>query len=161
METKQYVAEIEKSAKVAESLAALNAYKVSTIRESKDAELIAAQNELAKARENYKKVVNNVMLADELYNNLQTECVRLAVSEFAHTHNCLNFAVWFDANDKDIQTSVIDTPAKLGAKIKELHENFAKGAKVARKKSATKAELAEELQRRLAEIEALKAELAK
>ena len=161
METRQYVAEIEKSAKVAESLAALNAYKVSSIRESKDAELIAAQTELTRARENYKKVVNNVMLADELYNNLQTECVRLAVSEFAHTHNCLNFAAWFDANGKDKQTGVIDTPSKLGAKVKELHENFAKGAKVARKKAATKAELAEELQRRLAEIEALKAELAK
>ena len=161
METKQYVAEIEESAKVAESLAILNAYKVSTIRESKDAGLIAAQTELSKARENYKKVVNNVMLADELYNNLQTECVRLAISEFAHKHNCKNFALWFDENGKDIQTSVIDTPARLGAKVKELHENFAKGAKIARKKAATKAELAEELQRRLAEIEALKAELAK
>ena len=161
METKQYVAEIEKSTKVAESLATLNAYKVSTIRESKDAELIAAQTELARARENYKKVVNNVMLADDLYKNLQTECVRLAVSEFAHTHNCKNFAVWFDENGKDKQTAVIDTPAKLGAKAKELHDTFAKGAKVARKKAATKAELAEELQRRLAEIEALKAELAK
>ena len=161
METKSYVADIEKSAKVAESLAALNAYKLSTIKESKDAELIAAQTELAKARENYKKVVNRVMLEDSLYNNLQTECVRLAVSEFSHTHNCKNFAVWFDANGKDTQTAVIDSPAKLGAKVKELHETFAKGAKVARKKSATKAELAEELQRRLAEIEQLKAELAK
>ena len=161
METKIYVAEVEKSAKVAESLAALNAYKLSTIRESKDAELIAAQTELTKARENYKKVVNRVMLDDPLYNNLQTECVRLAVSEFSHTHNCKNFAVWFNANGKDEQTTVIDTPAKLGAKVKDLHENFAKGAKVARKKSVTKAELAEELQRRLAEIEKLKAELAK
>lgn len=139
----------------------LNAYKVSTIKESKDAELIAAQTELAKARENYKKAVNRVMLEDSLYNNLQTECVRLAISEFAHAHNCKNFAVWFDENGKDEQTSVIDTPAKLGAKVKELHENFTKGAKVVRKKAATKTELAEELQRRLAEIEKLKAELAK
>lgn len=43
METKIYVAEVEKSTKVAESLAAFNAYKVSTIRESKDVELVAAQ----------------------------------------------------------------------------------------------------------------------
>ncbi len=161
METKLYVSEVENSAKVAESLSALNAYKVSTIRESQNAELIAAQNELAKARENYKKVVNNVMLTDNLYNNLQTECVRLAVSEFAHKHNCKNFAVWFDENGKDKQVSVIDTPAKLGAKVKELHENFTKGTKVARKKAATKAELAEELAKRLAEIEVIKAELAK
>ena len=161
METKQYVAEIEKSAKVAESLAALNAYKVSTIRESKNVKLLEAKDELDKARAQYNNAVLNVMLSDDLYSKLQTECVRLAVSEFAHTHNCKNFAVWFDENGKDIQTSVIDTPARLGAKVKELHENFAKGAKVARKKAATKAELAEELQRRLAEIEALKAELAK
>lgn len=161
MDTKSYVAEIEKSANVANSLSALNAYKIGTLKESRKPELIEAQKKLAQARDNYKNVVNSLMLSDELYNNLQTECVRLAVSEFAHKHNCKAFAVWFDANGKDLQTCVIDTPAKLGAKVKELHENFAKGEKVARKKAATKADLAEELQKRLAEIEALKAELAK
>lgn len=141
METKVYVSEVKESAKCSSALEVLNAYKVALLKESKDSKLLEATKALEAAKVAYQKAAKNVVLGDRDYNNLQTECVRAAVSEFSHTHKLPNFAVWFDDNEKDTQTAIIDTPQKLGSHLKDLHENFAKGAKVARKRAKTAAEL--------------------
>lgn len=141
METKVYVSEIKESAKCSTALDVLNAYKVALLKESKDPKLLEATKALEAAKVAYQKAANNVVLGDSEYNNLQTECVRAAVSEFSHTHKLPNFATWFDDNGKDTQTSIIDTPQKLGSHLKTLHDNFAKGAKVARKRAKTAREL--------------------
>lgn len=141
METKAYVSEVKESAKCSSALEVLNAYKVALLKESKDPKLLEAAKALESAKVAYQKAANNVVLGDSEYNNLQTECVRAAVSEFTHAHNTPNFATWFDDNSKDTQVTIIDTPQKLGSHLKELHESFAKGAKVARKRAKTAAEL--------------------
>lgn len=141
METKAYVSEVKESIKCSSALDVLNAYKVALLKESKDSKLLEAAKALEAAKVAYQKAAKNVVLGDRDYNNLQTECVRAAVSEFSHTHKLPNFAVWFDDNEKDTQTTIIDTPQKLGSHLKDLHENFTKGAKVARKRSKTAAEL--------------------
>lgn len=141
METKVYVSEVKESAKCSVALEVLNAYKVALLKESKDSKLLDAAKALETAKAAYQKAANNVVLGDSEYNNLQTECVRSAVSEFAHTHQTPNFATWFDDNGKDTQIAIIDTPQKLGSHLKELHESFAKGAKVARKRAKTAREL--------------------
>lgn len=141
METKAYVSEVKESVKCSSALDVLNAYKVALLKESKDSKLLAATKALEAAKVAYQKAAKDVVLGDIDYLNLQTECVRAAVSEFSHTHKLPNFAVWFDDNEKDTQTAIIDTPQKLGSHLKDLHENFAKGAKVARKRAKTAAEL--------------------
>lgn len=141
METKAYVLEVKDSAKCSVALEVLNAYKVALLKESKDSKLLEAAKALEAAKVAYQKAANNVVLGDSEYNNLQTECVRTAVSEFSHAHKLPNFAIWFDDNEKDTQTAIMDTPQKLGSHLKELHDNFAKGAKVARKRAKTAAEL--------------------
>lgn len=141
METKSYVLEVKESVKCSSALDVLNAYKVALLKESKDSKLLEAAKALEAAKVAYQKAAKDVVLGDRDYNNLQTECVRAAVSEFSHTHKLPNFAVWFDDNEKDTQTAIIDTPQKLGSHLKDLHENFAKGAKVARKRAKTAAEL--------------------
>lgn len=141
METKVYVSEVKESVKCSSALDVLNAYKVALLKESKDSNFIEATKALEAAKVAYQKAAKNVVLGDRYYNNLQTECVRAAVSEFSHTHKLPNFAVWFDDNEKDTQTTIIDTPQKLGSHLKDLHENFTKGAKVARKRAKTAAEL--------------------
>ena len=97
------------------------------------------------------------MLADTAYCNLQTECVRTAVSEFSRTHNLPNFFSWFDNNGKDKQTSIIDSLQRLGSKLSDLHHKFADGAKVARKKT----ESITDLQKQIAELQAKLAEAQK
>lgn len=141
METKVYVSEVKESIKCSSALDVLNAYKVALLKESKDSKLIEATKALEAAKVAYQKAAKDVVLGDRDYNKLQTECVRAAVSEFSHTHKLPNFAVWFDDNEKDTQTTIIDTPQKLGSHLKDLHENFTKGAKVARKRAKTAAEL--------------------
>ena len=141
METKVYVSEVKESVKCSTALEVLNAYKVALLKESKDSKLLEATKALEAAKVAYQKAANGVVLGDSEYNNLQTECVRAAVSEFSHTHKLPNFATWFDDNNKDDQTSIIDTPQKLGSHLKDLHDNFTKGAKVARKRAKTAAEL--------------------
>lgn len=141
METKAYVSEVKESVKCSSALEVLNAYKVALLKESKDSKLLEAAKALEAAKVAYQKAANNVVLGDSEFNNLQTECVRAAVSEFSHAHKLPSFAVWFEDNEKDTQTAIIDTPQKLGSHLKSMHDSFAKGAKVARKRAKTARDL--------------------
>ncbi len=158
METKTYVAEVSKNEKTQNVLSTLNAYKVELLKESKDSKLIEAAKALEIAKENYKKESTRVVLADKGFNDLQTAAVRTTVSEFSHTHNLPNFFAWLDANGKDTQNVIIDTPQKLGSHLKSLHEAFAAGNKVARKKKATLSELQAQMAALQAQMAALQGE---
>lgn len=140
MDIKDYVSEIIKSGKTPEVLATLNAYKSELLKETKDSKLVETAKALEDARVAYKRESTRVVLADKGYNDLQTLAVRTTVSEFAHTHNLPSFFAWFDNNGKDNQVEIIDTPKKLGSHLKSLHDSFAAGNKVAKKK-ATLSEL--------------------
>lgn len=159
MDTKKYVAEISANENVVLSLSALNQYKSELLTNCKDSEYLEAKKAFEAAKVALKKQENKVILGNELYLNLQTECVRTAVSEFSHTHKLPSFFAWLDTNGKDTQTRIIDTPQKLGSKLKDLHDTFAAGSKVARKKKASIDDLQAqilELQKKLAEAQGVK-----
>lgn len=145
-----YVSECKKSAVLAQSLDVLNSYRKKLLSETTDSELVAAKKELEAARTKYNKLATKYVLADSAYCNLQTECVRAAVSEFSRTHNLPNFFAWFDTNGKDKQTNIIDSLQRLGSKLSDLHHKFVGGAKVAKKKSET----ITDLQAQIAELQA-------
>ena len=145
-----YVNECKKSAVLSQSLEVLNSYRKKLLSETTDSELVAAKKELESARAKYNKFATKYVLADTAYCNLQTECVRAAVSEFSRNHNLLNFFAWFDTNGKDKQNSIIDSLQRLGSKLSELHHKFAGGAKVAKKKSET----ITDLQKQIADLQA-------
>ena len=94
------------------------------------------------------------MLSDESYCNLQTEVVRSAVSEYSRRHKLPNFFKWFDDNGKDVQTTIIDSLQRLGSKLCALHQAFASGAKVAKKKSESISDLRKQLEELQAKLEA-------
>ena len=152
-----YVSECKGSAVLAQSLDVLNSYRKKLISETTDSDLIAAKKELESARAKYNKLATNYVLSDESYCNLQTEVVRSAVSEFSRKHKLPNFFAWFDDNGKDKQTSIIDSLQRLGSKLCALHQAFASGAKVAKKKS----ESISDLQKQIAELQAKLAEAQK
>lgn len=145
-----YVSECKGSAVLAQSLVVLNSYRKKLLSECKDSEVVNAKKELDKARERYNKLATNYVLSDESYCNLQTECVRSAVSEFSRKHKLPNFFAWFDNNGKDKQSKIIDSLQRLGSKLCELHQSFTSGAKVARKKT----ESISDLQKQIAELQA-------
>lgn len=145
-----YVSECKKSAVLAQSLEVLNSYRKKLLSECKESEVVDAKKALDVARERYNKLATNYVLSDSAYCNLQTECVRSAVSEFARTHNLPAFFAWFDTNGKDKQSKIIDSLQRLGSKLCELHQNFASGNKVAKKKSET----ITDLQAQIAELQA-------
>lgn len=145
-----YVSECRGSAILAQSLEVLSSYRKKLLSECKESEVVDAKKALDVARERYNKLATNYVLSDESYCNLQTECVRSAVSEFARTHNLPAFFAWFDTNGKDKQSRIIDSLQRLGSKLCELHQNFASGAKVAKKKS----ESITDLQKQIAELQA-------
>ena len=153
MDIKDYVGEIIKSGKTPEVLATLNAYKSELLKESRDSKLVEAAKVLEAAKVAYKRESTRVVLADKGYNDLQTVAVRTTVSEFAHAHNLPAFFSWFENNGKDTQDGIIDTPQKLGSHLKSLHDSFAAGNKVAKKKKATLTELQ-------AQMAALQAQMA-
>lgn len=152
-----YVNECKKSAVLAQSLEVLNSYRKKLLSETTDSGLVAAKKELENARAKYNKLATNYVLSDSAYCNLQTECVRTAVSEFSHAHNLPNFFAWFDNNGKDKQTTIIDSLQRLGSKLSDLYRKFADGAKVARKKT----ESISDLQKQIAELQAKLAEAQK
>lgn len=152
-----YVSECKKSAVLSQSLEVLNSYRKKLLSETTDSGLVAAKKELENARAKYNNLATEYVLADTAYCNLQTECVRTAVSEFSRTHNLPNFFSWFDNNGKDNQTSIIDSLQRLGSKLSDLHHKFADGAKVARKKT----ESITDLQKQIAELQAKLAEAQK
>ena len=145
-----YVKECKESAILAESLETLNDYRKKLLSECKDKEVVDAKKALESARANYNKLATKYVLSDESYCNLQTECVRSAVSEFSRRHKLPNFFAWFDNNNKDVQTTIIDSLQRLGSKLCSLHQAFSSGAKVAKKKS----ESISDLQKQIAELQA-------
>lgn len=145
-----YVSECKKSAVLSQSLEVLNSYRKKLLGECNDKEIIEAKKVLETARANYNKLATKYVLSDTSYCNLQTECVRTAVSEFSRNHNLPNFFAWFDNNGKDKQNSIIDSLQRLGSKLSDLHHKFADGAKVAKKKS----ESITDLQKQIAELQA-------
>lgn len=145
-----YVSECKKSAVLAQSLEVLNSYRKKLLSECNDKEIVEAKKALETARANYNKLATKYVLSDTAYCNLQTECVRTAVSEFSRTHNLPNFFTWFDNNGKDKQASIIDSLQRLGSKLSDLHHKFVGGAKVAKKKSET----ITDLQKQIADLQA-------
>ena len=145
-----YVTECKGSAVLAQSLDVLNSYRKKLLSECPDKDVVEAKKALESARAKYNKLATNYVLSDESYCNLQTEVVRSAVSEFSRRHKLPNFFKWFDDNGKDVQTTIIDSLQRLGSKLCALHQAFASGAKVAKKKS----ESISDLQKQIAELQA-------
>lgn len=145
-----YVIECKKSAVLSQSLEVLNSYRKKLLSETTDSELLSSKKELESARAKYNNLATKYVLSDTSYCNLQTECVRTAVSEFSRTHNLPNFFAWFDNNGKDKQTNIIDSLQRLGSKLSDLHHKFVGGAKVAKKKSET----ITDLQKQIADLQA-------
>lgn len=153
-----YVAECKENATIVASLEVLNDYRKTLLSECKENDVVAARKALDEARNKYNKLATAFVLSDESYCNLQTECVRAAVSEFSHTHNVPRFFQWFNDNGKDEQTSIIDSVQRLGSKLAALHNSFASGSKVARKQKASEEDLTERIAKLQAELAALRGE---
>ena len=153
-----YVAECKENATIVASLEVLNDYRKSLLNECTAKEVVEARKELEAARSKYNKLATAYVLKDSTYSNLQTECVRAAVSEFSHTHNLPRFFQWFNDNGKDEQTTIIDSAQRLGSKLASLHSSFASGSKVARKQKASEEDLAERIAKLQAELAALRGE---
>lgn len=149
-----YVTECKGSAVLAQSLDVLNSYRKKLLSECTDKDIIEAKKALESARAKYNKLATNYVLSDESYCNLQTEVVRSAVSEFSRKHKFPNFFKWFDDNGKDKQTTIIDSLQRLGSKLCALHQAFASGAKVAKKKSESISDLRKQLEELQAKLEA-------
>ena len=145
-----YVTECKGSAVLAQSLEVLNSYRKKLLSECTDSEVVSAKKELEVARERYNKLATKYVLSDESYCNLQTECLRSAVSEFSRKHKLPNFFAWFDSHGKDKQTTILDSLQRLGSTLCSLHQSFTSGAKVAKKKS----ESITDLQKQIAELQA-------
>ena len=153
-----YVSECKKNATIVASLEALNDYRKTLLSECKDDAVVAARKELDAARNKFNKLATKYVLSNSDYCNLQTECVRAAVSEFSHTHNLPRFFQWFNDNGKDEQTSIIDSVQRLGSKLAALHTSFASGSKVARKQKASEEDLTERIAELQAQLAALRGE---
>lgn len=153
-----YVAECKENATIVASLEVLNDYRKALLSECTNKEVVAARKEMEEARSKYNKLATAYVLGDTSYCNLQTECVRAAVSEFSHTHNVPRFFQWFNDNGKDEQTSIIDSVQRLGSKLASLHTSFASGSKVARKQKANEEDLTERIAELQAQLAALRGE---
>lgn len=153
-----YVSECKENATIVASLGVLNDYRKTLLSECKDDAVVAARKDLDAARNKYNKLATAYVLGDSNYCNLQTECVRAAVSEFSHTHNVPRFFQWFNDNGKDEQTSIIDSVKRLGSKLASLHTSFVRGSKVARKQKASEEDLTERIAQLQAQLAALRGE---
>lgn len=153
-----YVAECKENATIVASLEVLNDYRKTLLSECTAIDVVEARKEMEAARSKYNKLATAYVLGDSSYSNLQTECVRAAVSEFSHTHNVPRFFQWFNDNGKDEQTTIIDSVQRLGSKLAALHTSFASGSKVARKQKANEEDLTERIAQLQAELAALRGE---
>lgn len=153
-----YAAECNENATIVASLKVLNDYRKTLLSECTASGVVEARKELEAARSKYNKLATAYVLGDSRYCNLQTECVRAAVSEFSHTHNVPRFFQWFNDNGKDVQTTIIDSVQRLGSKLAFLHTSFASGSKVARKQKASEDDLTERISQLQAELAALRGE---
>lgn len=140
-----YVSECKGSATLSQCLDVLNSYRKKLLSECTNSEVVEAKKALESARANYNKLATKYVLSDSDYCNLQTEVVRSAVSEYAKKHKLPNFFAWFDNNNKDVQTTIIDSLQRLGSKLCALHQAFASGNKVAKKKSETITDLQKQI----------------
>ena len=145
-----YVTECKSSATLSQCLEVLNSYRKKLLSECTNNEVVEAKKALDNARANYNKLATKYVLSDSDYCNLQTEVVRSAVSEYSKKHKLPNFFAWFDNNNKDVQTTIIDSLQRLGSKLCALHQAFASGHKVAKKKSET----ISDLQKQIADLQA-------
>ena len=145
-----YVNECKSSATLSQCLEVLNSYRKKLLSECTDSEVVEAKKALESARANYNKLATKYVLSDTDYCNLQTEVVRSAVSEYSKKHKLPSFFTWFDANGKDVQNTIIDSLQRLGSKLCSLHQAFASGNKVAKKKSKT----ISDLQKQIADLQA-------
>lgn len=145
-----YVSECKGSATLSQCLDVLNSYRKKLLSECTNSEVVEAKKALEVARANYNKLATKYVLSDSDYCNLQTEVVRSAVSEYSKKHKLPNFFAWFDNNNKDVQTTIIDSLQRLGSKLCALHQAFASGNKVAKKKSGT----ISDLQKQIADLQA-------
>lgn len=145
-----YVNECKSSATLSRCLEVLNSYRKKLLSECTNSEVVEAKKALESARANYNKLATKYVLSDTDYCNLQTEVVRSAVSEYSKKHKLPSFFTWFDANGKDVQTTIIDSLQRLGSKLFSLHQAFASGNKVAKKKSET----ISDLQKQIADLQA-------
>lgn len=145
-----YVSECKGNAILAESLDTLNNYRKKLLNECSNKEVVEAKKTLDNARANYNKLATKYVLSDSDYCNLQTQVVRSAVNEYSKKHKLPNFFAWFDNNNKDVQTTIIDSLQRLGSKLCALHQAFASGNKVAKKKSET----ISDLQKQIADLQA-------
>lgn len=145
-----YVSECKGNAILAESLDTLNNYRKKLLNECSNKEVVEAKKALDNARANYNKLATKYVLSDSDYCNLQTQVVRSAVNEYSKKHKLPNFFAWFDNNNKDVQTTIIDSLQRLGSKLCALHQAFASGNKVAKKKSET----ISDLQKQIADLQA-------
>ena len=153
-----YVSECKENATIVASLEVLNDYRKTLLSECTANDVVTARKELEAARSKYNKLATAYVLSTEGYCNLQTECVRAAVSEFSHKHNVPRFFQWFNDNGKDGQISIIDSAQKLGSKLAALHKSFASGSKVARKQKANEKDLTERIAELQAQLAALRGE---
>lgn len=145
-----YVNECKSSVTLSQCLEVLNSYRKKLLSECSDKEVVEAKKALDNARVNYNKLATKYVLSDSDYCNLQTEVVRSAVSEYSKKHKLPNFFAWFDNNNKDVQTTIIDSLQRLGSKLCALHQAFASGNRVAKKKSET----ISDLQKQIADLQA-------
>lgn len=145
-----YVSECKKSVTLSQCLDVLNSYRKKLLSECTNKEIVEAKKALDSARANYNKLATKYVLSDSDYCNLQTEVVRSAVSEYSKKHKLPNFFAWFNNNNKDVQTTIIDSLQRLGSKLFALHQAFASGNKVAKKKSET----ITDLQKQIADLQA-------
>lgn len=152
------MAEIENNETLCETLKELNKSRRQIIDECNDPDVVAAREELDTARAKYNRLATAYVLNDESYCNLQTECVRAAVSEYSRTHKVRRFFQWLDDNGKDEQKTIIDSVQRLGSKLAALHTSFTSGSKVAKEVAMTETERKEKIADLQAKLKALQAE---
>lgn len=154
MKLSEFKKEFEKYATSAE---ALNGIRVDIERTSKDEKLIAARAAKEEAQRQYTRNLNRCILADKEYVQLQKQVVTIAVHEFAANHNCKGFAAWYDDNDKDEQTTIIDSCQRLLSHVATLYKQYKIGnsqATKARKEKLSRAEQIAALQAQIAALQA-------
>ncbi len=143
--TGDLVKELTKNTKTLSNLELLSDTRKALINEclkyGANKEIAQAREELDAAREKFNRLSTAYCLTDSEYCQFQTEIVRAAVHEFSRVHGCKGFATWFDRNDKDVQTTVIDSVNRLASEINRLYSEYIPAAKVARKKALSSFQL--------------------
>lgn len=136
----------------------LNTLRSEIENESTDTALLEARKAKAAAQRQYTKALYNVTLNDKEYLSLQIEIVRKAVLNFSREHNCKGFFTWFEDNEKDKQTRIIDTTQRLLSHVTDLYKEYQTGATKASAKAKEKLSKAEQIAALKAQLAALESE---